>query len=1114
MILSMKKRRAFLVAFVMLISLTSYVVGSAKTTVGEMENGTVVENTEETIVSVDFGKKCKSDNAQVRSGDRGSVTVFEQDGEDCWKTDMESLAFYIYIDIDDKVLYNEMTALEVEIEYYDIAGAQFSLEYESQDAAYKKAGYVVTGGTKEWKKAEFYIDDTKLANGENGADMRITPFVDQKGRSAKGIAYKSIRIKKVKFRNPVKLSYEFERPGGIFVEDTGIGTLCFTNILKIPFNIVGKMDVYCNDEFMYTEPVLFNIEAEGTYELRKEFRLDKYGLYIGKLQIKDNKGYFDWIYDINFSKSILNTEKNPSFGTNGHYGQIKGSFDINAKLMNEMGNGWVRDGVNWDHVETEKGVYSYETGRAKAMDEGMEAYYENGLDVLLVLLGTNPIYDEGKTPASDEAIQAYTDFCVDSVKHYRGKINAVEIWNEYNLKGFNPSMEPPETYAKMLKSAYTAIKKIDPEITVVGCATSGVNVSFIQRVLEAGGAEYMDVISVHPYNRTTYDSDTVRGEIAKLREVMAKYGIEDMPIWSTEDGFAASPDHYELYGYTEKDIPINEAKFVLASGIYDLCDKLFMYDFQNDGTDPLSSEHNYGLIKSWSNKIDDAYAAKTPYITISFANYFVNNNTYIEKLRETQNERIFLYKDKNSDKNSIVMWNIGKQSRITLRLSEAIDVYDMYGNVNSLVSPDGIYTFETDENIIYITGNFSQPEIIENPYYIEDNHSKVARGEHFSARLLRGDARERKEFLIEDACGLVSDKKIVFEIGETEKIVDFDVPADSQLGEYKIKFTDSEKQVVPLTAFFEIIDPIIISGVNTRLFYKDRWDYWCVEFEITNKSSVTLNGSINFKDYVYAPKVAQKFYDLAPNETREMRIVLDPMQEKRIADVELCAVLNTGAVISKEAHLTFLTARRVTEQPQIDGVLSPGEWRSGAALFIDQPEMARLYTEYGGLSDLQGKAYLMWDDVNLYLGAEVYDDVFCQKDTGQYVWRGDQIQLALFDESMVGKYEGQQLEIGLSLTENGVEAYKFSSLGNEYGSTDAIEAAIRRDGKLTYYEAKIPWKEAFKDLVEIKEGKILKISMLINDNDGTGRRGWLEYGSGIGYSKDPSLFLDLNLAGE
>ena len=39
----------------------------------------------------------------------------------------------------------------------------------------------------------------------------------------------------------------------------------------------------------------------------------------------------------------------------------------------------------------------------------------------------------------------------------------------------------------------------------------------------------------------------------------------------------------------------------------------------------------------------------------------------------------------------------------------------------------------------------------------------------------------------------------------------------------------------------------------------------------------------------------------------------------------------------------------------------------------------------------------------------------------------------------------------------------------------------------------------------------LTFSMLINDNDGAGRKGWMEYGSGIGSRKDVSLFSSLQL---
>jgi len=42
-------------------------------------------------------------------------------------------------------------------------------------------------------------------------------------------------------------------------------------------------------------------------------------------------------------------------------------------------------------------------------------------------------------------------------------------------------------------------------------------------------------------------------------------------------------------------------------------------------------------------------------------------------------------------------------------------------------------------------------------------------------------------------------------------------------------------------------------------------------------------------------------------------------------------------------------------------------------------------------------------------------------------------------------------------------------------------------------------------------GERLAFSFLVNDNDGTGRKGWIEWTPGIGASKDPTRFAALIL---
>ena len=70
---------------------------------------------------------------------------------------------------------------------------------------------------------------------------------------------------------------------------------------------------------------------------------------------------------------------------------------------------------------------------------------------------------------------------------------------------------------------------------------------------------------------------------------------------------------------------------------------------------------------------------------------------------------------------------------------------------------------------------------------------------------------------------------------------------------------------------------------------------------------------------------------------------------------------------------------------------------------------------------------------------------------------------------------------------------------------DNAQLQITRDenAKETIYELALPWTEL--KPCEPIDGMI-SFSVLVNDNDGKGRKGWIEWGSGIGESKDNKLF--------
>lgn len=58
---------------------------------------------------------------------------------------------------------------------------------------------------------------------------------------------------------------------------------------------------------------------------------------------------------------------------------------------------------------------------------------------------------------------------------------------------------------------------------------------------------------------------------------------------------------------------------------------------------------------------------------------------------------------------------------------------------------------------------------------------------------------------------------------------------------------------------------------------------------------------------------------------------------------------------------------------------------------------------------------------------------------------------------------------------------------------------VKRDSVRTTYNASIPWKEL--GVTAIRAPKTIGFALIVNDNDGKGREGWLAYGDGIAAEK-------------
>jgi len=211
---------------------------------------------------------------------------------------------------------------------------------------------------------------------------------------------------------------------------------------------------------------------------------------------------------------------------------------------------------------------------------------------------------------------------------------------------------------------------------------------------------------------------------------------------------------------------------------------------------------------------------------------------------------------------------------------------------------------------------------------------------------------------------------------------------------------------------------------------------------------------------------------------------------------------------STENRFHALVLPKSAKPIRIDGNLD--EW-TGQERF--EADTVRL-EGWKGAEDLSAHGFATWDADYLYLAVAVTDDKHSQDAEGVAIWSGDGLQMGIAFADEDGSIPREYHELGVAT--NGAERlskWRWTAPGG-FGTDDSIQLdyAIERKDQHTFYEIAIPWTELTREAERIKPGLKMKFSLLVNDNDGEGRRGWLEYNSGIGVAKDLNLFGDLFLA--
>ena len=218
-----------------------------------------------------------------------------------------------------------------------------------------------------------------------------------------------------------------------------------------------------------------------------------------------------------------------------------------------------------------------------------------------------------------------------------------------------------------------------------------------------------------------------------------------------------------------------------------------------------------------------------------------------------------------------------------------------------------------------------------------------------------------------------------------------------------------------------------------------------------------------------------------------------------------------GAIFTEEGGGEAVASAELSEliatygSPRIDGDTS--DWKDACFIHADTPDRAVGLVPYMDWN-LSAKVATMWDENNFYFLGIVRDNVFDQSNTGSQIWEGDSFQIAIDvagADTPTTSGEGRYL-YGLAKTRKGLEKWSWP-VGdrNEDRPAPEIKFAFASPEKDTYvYESAFP-KKLLAPL-QMKEGAQFGFTFLLNDNDGGGRRGWIEWTPGIGTGYNPKFF--------
>ncbi len=301
-------------------------------------------------------------------------------------------------------------------------------------------------------------------------------------------------------------------------------------------------------------------------------------------------------------------------------------------------------------------------------------------------------------------MDAWAAFARRMAQHYRGRIGHWIIWNEPDVwEAGHPGQTwagTVEEYAQLLKTAYLAIKEVDPaqQVHIAGLTYfwdwAHGRTRYLDRLLDVLAADpdaaaqgfYFDATIYHLY----FNPSQTPQVLAEARTSLQRHGMAGKALWINETNAPPSDDPQELpwsaprFTITQAEqaaFVIQEFSLAFAAG----AGRVSFYKLRNTADHPESIEP-YGLLRG----DDSPRPAYTAYKTAT---------TYLrdfETVRREQRDGVEAVTFERGGQTTTVLWTTSRRpARVTVRaVAPEAQLVDALGETRTVRATNGAYIID------------------------------------------------------------------------------------------------------------------------------------------------------------------------------------------------------------------------------------------------------------------------------------------------------------------------------------------------------------------------------------------------------------------------------------